>query len=307
MTLCSHLFLLVRVSRVAGWCFGPILYTIGVLHSRDIPKAPAALLRYCIQVASLSFPLCIVVFGVNDVYDYDSDLRNPRKTSGSLEGGVLEPLHHSLVIRAAIWSSAFILLCSLLPLISIPSVTPTLRVDQSFLLTTLLLTLSWGYSAPPVRLKERPVLDSLSNGAIVWLCWAIGYVAAGKPLFSFAASEGAGKGWLLAFCTSGVHALGAAADLEADIAAGQRTIATLLGKRVTGLFSALCYLVALMTVESTSFVGLYTCVGMGISLVPALAPSWTHASFKAIVYASVGGAIAWIGERALGILKAKAH
>lgn len=74
----------------------------------------------------------------------------------------------------------------------------------------------------------------------MWLCWAIGYVAAGKPLFGSAASEGAGKGWLLAFCTSGVHALGAAADMEADIAAGQRTIATLLGKRVTGLFSAFC-------------------------------------------------------------------
>lgn len=74
----------------------------------------------------------------------------------------------------------------------------------------------------------------------MWLCWAIGYVAAGKPLLGSAASEGAGKGWLLAFCTSGVHALGAAADMEADIAAGQRTIATLLGKRVTGLFSAFC-------------------------------------------------------------------
>lgn len=59
MSLFSSLVLLVRVSRVAAWCFGPILYTIGVLHSRDIPKAPAALLRYCIQVASLSFPLCI--------------------------------------------------------------------------------------------------------------------------------------------------------------------------------------------------------------------------------------------------------
>lgn len=70
---------------------------------------------------------------------------------------------------------------------------------------------------------------------------------------------------------------------------------------------ALRSLIAITTVESTSFVGIYTRVGLAISLVPALAPSWTHASFKAIVYASVGGAIAWIGERALSMMKGKAH
>lgn len=59
MTFFSRLLLLVRVSRVAGWCIGPMLYTIGILHSKDIPKDPTAILGYCIQIASLSFPLCI--------------------------------------------------------------------------------------------------------------------------------------------------------------------------------------------------------------------------------------------------------
>lgn len=122
----------------------------------------------------------------------------------------------------------------------IPSIIPTLRVFQGSLLTTLLLALSWCYSSPPVRLKERPILDSLSNGVIVWLCWAIGYVAAGKPLFGIAASESTRKAWPITLCASGVHALAAAVDLEADNAAGMRTIATLLGKRVTVLFCALC-------------------------------------------------------------------
>ena len=29
--------LLVKVSRVPGWCFGPILFTIGVIHGYAVP------------------------------------------------------------------------------------------------------------------------------------------------------------------------------------------------------------------------------------------------------------------------------
>ena len=174
------------------------------------------------------------------MFDYESDLRNPRKSADSLEGGVLNPSDHAFIQRSAALSTAFVLLCSLSSILTAQPGVSTFSSSRGFLLTTVLLILSWTYSAPPIRFKERPVLDSLSNGAIVWLCWAIGYVASGQPLFGPDAQEGAGKGWLLAFCTTGVHALGAAADLEADVAAGQQTIATLLGIRMTALFSTMC-------------------------------------------------------------------
>lgn len=104
----------------------------------------------------------------------------------------------------------------------------------------MLLFFSWQYSSPPFRFKELPVLDSISNGVIVWLCWALGYISNGRNLFLGKENASASKGWLLAFCTIGIHALGAAADIEADTIAGQRTIATVLGVRFTSTFSSVC-------------------------------------------------------------------
>ncbi|OCB90585.1 prenyltransferase [Sanghuangporus baumii] len=188
-------------------------------------------------------PSRFVVFGVNDVYDYASDLRNPRKQGWSLEGCVLEPIHHDFVLTAARVASALVLLSSFLnPSLSFSSFhspsSPSVNFIQP-LLTAVILILGWQYSSPPLRLKERPILDSLSNGALVWLCWALGYTSSGHTLFGPNAGEGANKGWLLALCTSGVHALGAAADVEVDNATGQRTIATAYGRRAAAFFSAM--------------------------------------------------------------------
>ena len=45
---------------------------------------------------------------------------------------------------------------------------------------------------------------------------------------------------MLSLCTTGIHALGAVMDTEADMASGQRTIATAFGKRPAAIFAALC-------------------------------------------------------------------
>lgn len=50
-----------KVSRPPGWTFGPILYTIGLIHS---PSGLAFLgkTRACLQLLSLSFPLALGVY-----------------------------------------------------------------------------------------------------------------------------------------------------------------------------------------------------------------------------------------------------
>ncbi|KAH8108869.1 prenyltransferase [Phellopilus nigrolimitatus] len=267
-TFVERFSLLISVSRVPSWCFGPILYTIGIIHSRVLPKTLPDIILSGFQIFCLSFPLCIIVFGVNDVYDYTSDVHNPRKHEQSLEGGILSPIHHSLVLSAARVSTALISLSFIVPLFASPLKRSSFYNLQGPMCSSIILFLSWQYSSPPLRLKELPILDSISNGMIVWLAWALGYVASGSPLFGVGANESANKGWLLAFCTAGVHALGAAADVEADIAAGQRTIATMLGKRLAAGFSAACYVLASTTVEPTSFVGIYSFIGTAISLTP---------------------------------------
>ena len=226
-----------------GTC--PLCAVVSVVHQ--------CVLRYG-SLPSLNFPL--VVFGINDVYDYPSDLRNPRKQSPvALEGGVLPPAYHSFVLMSARLASLFILIVAAIFALSIPpqEASPSWISPECFqfmAVTTLIVGLGWAYSTPPFRLKERPVLDSLSNGYVVWLCWALGYTSTGLPLPilstilpsglpSDGLDENAHKGWLLAFCTSGVHALGAVADVGADAAAGQKTIATAFGERGASAFAVL--------------------------------------------------------------------
>ena len=43
-------------------------------------------------------PYNLLVYGVNDIYDYESDLKNPRK--GSLEGSIVAPQ-----ARGALWGA----------------------------------------------------------------------------------------------------------------------------------------------------------------------------------------------------------
>ena len=174
----------------------------------------------------LLFLSFIVVFGINDVYDYASDLRNPRKTADGLEGTVLHPTQHTVVIVSSWVATFFITVVSVF----------TARHHNVLVILSLLL-LSWQYSAPPLRFKERPLLDSLSNGAIVDLAYLAGYTAGDGLLDSRVMWL---KGHILGLCTAGVHALGAVVDVEADASVGQRTIATVLGPRVAAAFASGC-------------------------------------------------------------------
>jgi len=47
-------------------------------------------------------PYNLLMYGINDVFDYESDLRNPRK--GGIEGALLDPKWHRLTVTAAVIS-----------------------------------------------------------------------------------------------------------------------------------------------------------------------------------------------------------
>ncbi|KAI0351668.1 hypothetical protein OH77DRAFT_1487130, partial [Trametes cingulata] len=278
---------LLKVSRPAGWCFGPTLYAIGAIHGRGSARAPS--LSLLLQLLSLSFPLALVVFGVNDVYDYFTDVHNPRKVADGLEGTVLPPTYHSPVILSACLASLCILVCS--------SFTGR---TQNFVVTLPLLVLAWQYSAPPFRLKERPVFDSLSNGAIVVLAYLSGYTALGGSLRHIPP-----KGLVLGLCTAGVHALGAAVDAEADAAAGQHTIATALGQRGAVLFATLCYVAAVLAERNFSVFGVYLLGGLLMMVFPLVDVSRTHLAFRLVVCWTVGMSALWFADKALRLRRAK--
>jgi 4-hydroxybenzoate polyprenyltransferase len=62
----------------------------------------------------LSFPLCIAAYGLNDIYNYESDRLNPRK--GLIEGIKLEPEYHSFVKNVSFIVISLLLLTSFLTL-----------------------------------------------------------------------------------------------------------------------------------------------------------------------------------------------
>ncbi|KAH9916283.1 uncharacterized protein BXZ73DRAFT_53857 [Epithele typhae] len=277
----------VRVSRPAGWAFGPILFAIGLVHS---PHGSAGIAKYAaLQLFSLSFPLALVVFGVNDVYDYPSDARNPRKLADALEGTVLLPEFHPAVTTAAWIATAFISATSLLS---------ARRANIS--VVTVLLALAWQYSAPPLRFKERPVLDSLSNGAIVDLAYLAGYTAGGGALDARMLRL---RGHVLGLCTAGVHALGAAVDVAADAAVGQRTIATVYGPRAAAAFGLFNFLFAFAVERSFSVFGVYILGGIVIMSSVIVDLGLSHLAFQTVVYWTVIMSVAWFVQKATSFSK----
>ncbi|TFK81733.1 hypothetical protein K466DRAFT_531397 [Polyporus arcularius HHB13444] len=276
---------LLRTSRPVGWFFGPILYAIGLVHS---PEPFTSLLRkraVILQLLSLSFPLALIVFGVNDVYDFETDTRNARKKIDGLEGTILDPNYHAVVTLAAWVATAVILATSF-----------TSGRRSNVAVVSLLLFLSWQYSAPPSRLKEQPFFDSLSNGVIIDLAYLTGYTAGGGRLDRRMLTL---KGHILGLCTAGVHALGAVVDVDADAAVGQRTIATVFGPRLALVFGAVSYLTALFIERQLTVFGVYILGGLLMMVPPIVDLSLAHAAFQAVVYWTGVMSAIWFAQKAV--------
>ncbi|MEI7745789.1 MAG: prenyltransferase, partial [Chloroflexota bacterium] len=172
-------------------------------------------------------PYNLLLYGVNDLFDYESDIRNPRKQS--LEGGLVAPAFAgTLWLTIAITNLPFLLLLGWLG-------GPAAAVA---LVVTVAVALA--YSAPPLRTKERPFLDSCTSAMHFVLPAVCGFLVAGRPLGELP--------WpvLAGFATWGVasHAIGAIQDIEYDRAAGIGSIATVLGGRATAWVSLAGYAIA---------------------------------------------------------------
>lgn len=172
-------------------------------------------------------PYNLLMYGINDVFDYESDIRNPRK--GGVEGAVLPPeLHRSTIIVSALAPVPF-----LIPLIVWGSL-------QSTGVLALALFVVVAYSAKGFRLKEIPFLDSVTSSAHFVMPAIYGLVLAGATLTPLTVVVlGAFFLWGMAS-----HAFGAVQDVVADREAGVASIATVIGARGTVRFAAALYALA---------------------------------------------------------------
>ena len=202
-------------------------------------------------------PYNLAMYGINDVFDYESDLRNPRK--GGAHGAVLDRRMH----RVTLWASALLCLPFVAYLVVIGSAVSWLVLAASLFFVVF-------YSAPPLRLKERPFLDSVTS-SIHFLSPAVyGLVLAG------ATWTPALVALIAAFALWGVasHAFGAVQDVVADREAGIASIATARGARWTVRFALACYAAAGVAMLATTWPGPLAAV----LVVPYLVTVWPYRS-----------------------------
>ncbi len=172
-------------------------------------------------------PYNLAMYGINDVFDYESDMRNPRK--GGAHGAVLDRRFH----RVTLWAAALSCAPFLVSLVLLGSAWSwaVLAVSMFFVVF---------YSAPPLRLKERPVADSITSSIHFFSPAVYGLVLAGATWTWQLVAV------IVAFALWGVasHAFGAVQDVVADRAAGIGSIATAFGARATVRLSIACYALA---------------------------------------------------------------
>jgi 4-hydroxybenzoate polyprenyltransferase len=173
-------------------------------------------------------PYNFLMYGINDVFDYESDLRNPRK--GGIEGALLDPKFH----KATIWSSIGLSLGFVIYLLAIGS-----DIADFWLLVTLCAVVA--YSAPKLRVKEIPFLDSFTSAMHFIGPMLYALALSNVNLFEFKLSS-----MILAFLGWGMasHAFGAVQDVRADREAGIKSVATAIGARNTVRFAFALYFLA---------------------------------------------------------------
>lgn len=216
---------LLRASRPFSWINTALPFLAAGLCVR--PQLGLALILGTVYFLG---PYNLLLYGVNDVFDYESDRLNPRKT-GRLEGGRLGPEQGRRLALAIVVTNA--------PLLLAVTWLSNWEVGLALAITVLV---ALAYSAPPLRTKVIPGLDSLTSALHFVLPAGCGLLVAGLTLSHFP--------WLIlaAFGLWGMasQALGAIQDLEFDRRAGIGSIATAMGARRTATMATAGYLAAVL-------------------------------------------------------------
>ncbi|MEO6944148.1 MAG: prenyltransferase [Lacisediminihabitans sp.] len=165
-------------------------------------------------------PYNLAMYGINDVFDYESDLANPRK--GGMEGAVLDRgVHRVTLWTAVILSSPFVVALVILGSVA------------SWLVLAISLFAVAAYSVPGLRFKEKPFLDSVTSSTHFVSPAVYGLVLAEAMWTPSIVAV------LAAFFLWGMasHAFGAVQDVVPDREGGIHSVATVMGARWTVRFA----------------------------------------------------------------------
>ena len=199
----------------------------------------------------LTLPFNLLIYGVNDVFDQETDAQNPRK--GTLEG--------ARIGRSEVRPIALGVVLTNLPFL----VYVVLSLPPSALSWMVLYALLFvGYSVPPARLKARPYLDSLSNAAYAFPLVFTPLALSEAPVWPAAVG-------LMAW-SAAKHTFDAVQDINEDRKVGIETTAVRLGPKGVVLWSGSLWALASLC---------FALVNVPVALVnAAIAGSLSYALFK---------------------------
>ncbi|WP_312182425.1 prenyltransferase [Arthrobacter sp.] len=184
-------------------------------------------LTWIIGTLYFLIPYNLAMYGINDVFDYESDLHNPRK--GGVEGALLDRSFHRITLLAAVATNVPFLVALVL-----------LGSPLSWLVLAVSVFAVVAYSAPGLRFKERPFLDSFTSSTHFVSPAVYALVLAGADFTSgLWAVLGAFFLWGMAS-----QAFGAVQDVLPDREGGISSIATVLGARTVVRLAAAAYAAA---------------------------------------------------------------
>lgn len=159
-------------------------------------------------------PYNVAMYGINDVFDYESDLANPRK--GGIEGAKI-PLH---LHRAVLWSTLVLCVPFVVALLILGASRPA---SWGVLAVSLFAVVA--YSMKGLRFKEVPILDSITSSLHFVTPALYAMALTGTTLTPPLVIT------MVAFFCWGMasHAFGAVQDVVPDREGGIASIATVFG------------------------------------------------------------------------------
>lgn len=214
--------ILIWSSRPVSWINTAFPYVAGHLFLNQN-------INFVFWITAIYFliPYNMLIYVINDIYDYESDIANPRK--GGVEGAVLDKTLHSFMFKSTV-------------IINIPFI--VLLLFNGNLSSNLILIFTVfnaiAYSIKGLRFKEMPFLDSISSSLhfVLPLVYAL-------FLNSF---NSINITYVLAFFFWGMasHAFGAVQDIIPDRKAKLKSIATYLGASKTVRLSVFLYTLSIV-------------------------------------------------------------
>jgi 4-hydroxybenzoate polyprenyltransferase len=207
-----------RISRPRLWLYLLGSFFIGAIAADTTNFFWPALAVFAFY---FTFPANMLIYGVNDIFDYETDRHNEKKKG-----------HEDLITPEIRWRITNVIVLWNLPFLVVWLADEMPSAAKLALLGFLFFGIF--YSAWPIRAKTKPVFDSLFTALYIFPgLFAYGLLEYKFPPWQIIAAS-------VLWCAA-VHAYLTIPDIKIDKKAGISTIATALRPLGTLVFCMLCF------------------------------------------------------------------